>query len=41
MCEITDEGEKQAAKTGIIAFQLHVGKPMKLQLKDLKLTRVQ
>ena len=39
MSEVTDEGEKQAAKEGIIAFQLHVGKPMKLQLKDLKLTQ--
>jgi hypothetical protein len=39
MCEVTDEAEKQAAKEGIIAFQLHVGKPMKLQLKDLRLTR--
>lgn len=38
MSEATDEGEKQAAKEGIIAFQLHVGKPMKLQLMDLKLT---
>lgn len=37
-CEVVDEGEQQAAKEGIIAFQLHVGKPMKLQLKDLKLT---
>lgn len=35
MSEVTDEGGKQAAKEGIIAFQLHVGKPMKLQLKDL------
>lgn len=41
MSEVTDEGEKQAAKDGIIAFQLHVGKPMKMQLKDLKLTRNQ
>lgn len=39
MCEVTDEGEKQSAKEGIIAFQLHVGKPMKLQLKDLRLRR--
>jgi hypothetical protein len=39
MSEVTDEGSKQMAKDGIIAFQLHVGKPMKLQLKDLKLTR--
>jgi hypothetical protein len=38
MCEATDEGEKQAAKDGILAFQLHVGKPMKLQVKDMKLT---
>lgn len=41
MSEVVDEGEKQAAKEGIIAFQLHVGKPMKLQLKDLKLTQYQ
>lgn len=40
MSEVTDEGQKQAATEGIIAFQLHVGKPMKLQLKDLKLTQV-
>lgn len=40
MSDVTDEGEKQSAKDGMIAFQLHVGKPMKLQLKDLKLTPV-
>jgi hypothetical protein len=40
MCEVTDEASKESAKSGTIAFQLHVGKPMTLQLKDLKLTRV-
>lgn len=38
MCEVTDESNNDAARSGILAFQLHVGKPMKLQLKDLKLT---
>jgi Domain of Unknown Function (DUF1080) len=38
MCEATDESVSDAARSGILAFQLHVGKPMKLQLKDLKLT---
>ncbi len=40
MSEATDESEKQAAKEGIIAFQLHAGKAMKLQVKDLKLKKM-
>jgi hypothetical protein len=40
MCEVTDEGPTQAATSGIVALQLHVGKPMKIQFKDLVLTRL-
>ena len=39
MCAVTDEGPTRAARSGIIALQLHVGKPMKIQFKDLVLTR--
>jgi hypothetical protein len=41
MCEVSDESATQAAASGIIAFQLHAGKPMKLQLKELRLTRLE
>jgi hypothetical protein len=36
MCEVTDE-DTQARRDGIIALQLHVGDPMKVQFKNLRL----
>ncbi len=38
MSETIDESEKDFVATGIIAFQLHVGKPMKIQFKNIILT---
>lgn len=38
MSETIDESAKDAVKEGILAFQLHVGQPMKIQFKDVKLT---
>jgi len=38
MSETIDESAKDAVKEGILAFQLHVGPPMKIQFKDIKLT---
>jgi hypothetical protein len=35
--DITDEDEAHAAKSGIIALQLHAGLPMKVQFKDLRI----
>ena len=36
--DVIDDGAK-AAKSGILALQIHVGPPMKVQFKDLKLKR--
>jgi Domain of Unknown Function (DUF1080) len=38
MSETIDESKKDAVMEGILAFQLHVGPPMKIQFKDVKLT---
>ncbi len=35
--DVTDEQAAKAAKSGILAFQLHVGPPMKIQFKDIQL----
>jgi hypothetical protein len=35
--EVTDNDEKNAAKEGILALQMHVGPPMTVQFKDIKL----
>ncbi len=35
--EVTDETEGKRASSGVIALQLHVGPPMLVQFKDLKL----
>lgn len=40
MSETIDESAKDAVKEGILAFQLHVGPPMKIQFKDIRLTRL-
>jgi hypothetical protein len=36
MCEVDDQ-HKEATKKGIIAFQMHPGPPMKVELKDVKI----
>jgi hypothetical protein len=35
--EVVDEDQKHAAKEGILAFQIHTGPPMVLQIKDIVL----
>ena len=37
MVDVTDEQESQAAKTGILALQLHHGPAMFVQFKNLRL----
>jgi hypothetical protein len=37
MCRITDNDASTAAKSGIIALQMHPGPPMKVQFKNLQL----
>jgi hypothetical protein len=38
--DVTDEQETKAAKTGILALQVHVGPPMTVEFKDIRLVRV-
>ena len=40
MSQTTDESAQDAATRGILAFQLHVGKAMKIQFRDILLTRL-
>lgn len=35
--DVTDEQETKAAKEGILAFQIHVGPPMKIQFKNVRI----
>jgi uncharacterized protein (TIGR03067 family) len=35
--EVTDEQESKAAKSGVIAIQIHQGPPMTVQLKDVRI----
>jgi hypothetical protein len=35
--DVTDEHEAKAAKTGVIALQIHVGPPMIVQFKDIRI----
>lgn len=35
--DVTDEGGAKAAKDGILALQIHVGPPMTVQFKDLRI----
>jgi hypothetical protein len=37
--DVTDE-DSRAARSGVLAFQVHVGPPMKVQLKDIRLKRL-
>lgn len=36
-CEVIDEDAEKRADDGVIGLQIHVGPPMKIQFKDLKL----
>jgi len=40
MSEVIDDQEGKAAAAGVLAFQIHVGPPMKIQFKNIKLTDV-
>jgi len=35
--DVTDTDETKGSKSGVIAFQIHVGKPMTVQFKDVRL----
>ncbi len=35
--DVTDEQEAKAAKSGILAFQIHAGPPMKIQFRDIRI----
>lgn len=37
MCKVTDNQEGQAAKSGVIALQMHPGPPMKVQFRKLRI----
>jgi hypothetical protein len=37
MCQATDNQKGQAAKDGVIAFQMHPGPPMKVQFKNVRI----
>ena len=39
--DVTDEQTAKAAKEGILALQMHVGDPMVIQFKDIRLTVLQ
>jgi uncharacterized protein (TIGR03067 family) len=38
--EVVDEDAPRAAKSGVLAFQVHTGPPMVVQFKDIKLKRL-
>ena len=35
--DVTDEQEAKAAKSGVLALQIHVGPPMQVQFKDIRI----
>jgi hypothetical protein len=35
--DVTDEDEARAAKSGILAFQIHMGEPMTVQFKNIRI----
>ena len=39
-CDVTDQGDAQFRRSGILALQLHQGPPMKVQFKDIRLKRL-
>ncbi len=40
MVEVTDEDKEQRRRSGILAFQLHQGPPMKVQFRNIRLKRL-
>jgi len=38
--DVTDNESAKSAKDGILALQIHMGQPMTVQFKDLKLTEL-
>ena len=40
MVDVVDDQAAKAAKSGVLAFQLHAGPPMKAQFKDVQLKRL-
>jgi len=40
MVDVVDNQSAKAAKSGVLAFQIHVGPPMKVQFKDVVLKRL-
>jgi hypothetical protein len=40
MSEVLDNQKDKAAKSGVIALQLHQGPPMTVQFKDIELKRL-
>jgi hypothetical protein len=38
--DIVDEQESKAAKTGILAFQIHAGPPMQIQFKNVRIKQL-
>lgn len=40
MCDVTDNDAAKHARSGILALQLHVGKPMHIEFKDIRLRRL-
>lgn len=40
MVDVVDNQPTKAAKSGVLAFQIHVGPPMKVQFKDVVLKRL-
>ena len=40
MADVVDAQPAKAAKSGVLALQIHVGPPMKVQFKDLYLKKL-
>jgi type 1 glutamine amidotransferase len=40
MCDVTDEDTAKHVRTGILGLQLHVGEPMHIEFKDMRLKRL-
>jgi hypothetical protein len=40
MSDVVDAQPAKAAKSGVLALQVHVGSPMKVQFKDLYLKKL-
>ena len=40
MVDVVDDQASKAAKSGVLALQIHVGPPMKVQFKDLLLKKL-